>query len=72
MRTVYLRVNNPNWAKNSAALIAVDEHANQFDCGNIMVVCGPDNHYQHGVGASVCGGYNRHIGFNPTHKDMLV
>jgi hypothetical protein len=72
MKTVYLRVVNPNWAVRSIAVIAIDETKCQLNCGNIMAICGPDNHYQMGTGVSICGGYNRHIGFNPVHREFLV
>jgi hypothetical protein len=72
MKTVYLRAVNPNWAARSIAVIAINETKVQLNCGNIMAICGPDNHYQMGTGVSICGGYNRHIGFNPTHREFLV
>jgi hypothetical protein len=71
-KPIYLCVFNPNWANHSVAVIAVDEKKSQYDCGNLLVFCGPNSHYAAGTGVSICGGYNRRIGIDPTHIEAIA
>jgi hypothetical protein len=72
MKTVYLRIIYPDWAVNSVSIAAMDQNAHILECGNIIAIVGPDNHYQAGTGVSICEGYNQRIGFHSNYPEFLT
>lgn len=72
MKTIYIRLVNVNWAKNTAVLVGSDDRTVVIDCGNFLCFCGPDNFYTQGVGAIACGGYNRHAGMISEHYRLIT